>query len=103
MIPLRSFLRLFRKHPGFRLAKYELGLYRDLLRWIRRETLIPEEATALPHQPGRLQLLGMVTAVLAVEAVVVHLVLPAGALRIAALLVSLWAVVYVWGLSLIHI
>lgn len=98
MIPLRSFLRLFRKHPGFRLAKYELGLYRDLLRWIRRETLIPEEATALPHQPGRLQLLGMVTAVLAVETVVVHLVLPAGALRIAALLVSLWAVVYVWGL-----
>lgn len=98
MIFLRSFLRLLRKHPGFRLAKYELGLYRDLIHWIRRETLIPEGAVAIPHQPGRLQMLGIVTGVLAIEAGVVHLVLPEGIIRVVALLLSLWALVFVWGL-----
>lgn len=98
MIPLRRFLHLLHKHPGFRLAKYELGLYRDLMRWARRKTLVPEGATALPHQPGRIQMLAMISAVLVIEAIVVHLVLPAGPIRIVALLLSLWAVVYVSGL-----
>ncbi|OHO66076.1 MULTISPECIES: hypothetical protein [Corynebacterium] len=90
--------RFVEKHPGFRLAKYEVGLYQDLWRWMRGQTLIPTGAVALPHPPGRLQMLGFITAVLVVEMVVVHLLLPAGVLRIAALLLSLWAVVFVWGL-----
>lgn len=86
------------KHPGFRLARYELSLYRDLWRWIRGETLLPAGAQPLPHPPGRLQMLGFVTAVLVVEMVVVHLILPAGVVRVVALLVSLWAIIFVWGL-----
>ncbi|WP_246819463.1 hypothetical protein [Corynebacterium sp. HMSC072A02] len=30
--------------------------------------------------------------------VVVHLILPAGVVRVVALLVSLWAIIFVWGL-----
>ncbi|MBE7364764.1 hypothetical protein INS43_06140 [Corynebacterium aurimucosum] len=86
------------KQLGFRLARYELSLYRDLWRWIRGETLLPAGAQALPHPPGRLQMLGFVTAVLVVEMVVVHLILPAGAVRVVALLLSLWAIIFVWGL-----
>lgn len=90
--------RLLKKHPGFRFAAYEWGLYRDLWRWMRGRTLLPAGAAALPHPPGRLQMLGFLTAVLIVEMVVVHLLLPAGVLRIVALLLSLWAIVFVWGL-----
>lgn len=90
--------RFLGKHPGFRLAKYELSLYRDLWLWIRGETLLPAGAQALPHPPGRLQMLGFVTAVLVVEMVVVHLILPAGVVRVVALLLSLWAIIFVWGL-----
>lgn len=86
------------KHPGFRLAKYEFSLYRDLWLWIRGETLLPAGAQALPHPPGRLQILGFVTAVLVVEMVVVHLILPTGVVRVVALLLSLWAIIFVWGL-----
>lgn len=43
-------------------------------------------------------MLGFVTAVLVVEMVVVHLILPAGVVRVVALLVSLWAIIFVWGL-----
>lgn len=90
--------RFVEKHPGFRLAKYEVGLYLDLWRWMRGQTLIPTGAVALPHPPGRLQMLGFLTAVLVVEMIVVHLLLPAGVLRILALLLSLWAIIFVWGL-----
>ncbi|OFN76386.1 MULTISPECIES: hypothetical protein [unclassified Corynebacterium] len=90
--------RFVKKHPGFRLAKYEVGLYLDLWRWMRGQTLIPTGAVALPHPPGRLQMLGFLTAVLVVEMIVVHLLLPAGVLRILALLLSLWAIIFVWGL-----
>lgn len=90
--------RFLGKHPGFRFAKYELSLYRDLWRWMRGETLLPVGAQALPHPPGRLQMLGFVTAVLVVEMVVIHLILPAGVVRVVALLLSLWAIIFVWGL-----
>ncbi|MCL8492978.1 hypothetical protein M5J06_02315 [Corynebacterium sp. B5-R-101] len=80
------------------MAKYELSLYRDLWLWIRGETLLPAGAQALPHPPGRLQILGFVTAVLVVEMVVVHLILPTGVVRVVALLLSLWAIIFVWGL-----
>lgn len=86
------------KHPGFRLAKYEFSLYRDLWRWMRGETLLPAGAQELPHPPGRLQMLGFVTAVLVVEMVVIHLILPAGVVRVVALLLSLWAIIFVWAL-----
>ncbi|SQH99996.1 hypothetical protein [Corynebacterium minutissimum] len=43
-------------------------------------------------------MLGFVTAVLVIEMVAVHFVLPAGALRILALLLSVWAIIFVWGL-----
>lgn len=98
MAQVASIWRLVEKHPGFRLAKYEIGLYRDLWRWLRGQTLVPAGAVALPHPPGRLQMLGFVTAVLVVEMVAVHFVLPAGVLRILALLLSLWAIIFVWGL-----
>ena len=95
---MTSIWRCVERHPGFRLAKYELGLYRDLWRWMRGQTLLPVGAEALPHPPGRLQMLGFITAILLVEMVVVHLLLPAGVLRIVALLLSLWAIIFVWGL-----
>ena len=95
---MASIWRFVEKHPGFRLAKYELGLYHDLWRWMRGQTLVPAGAVALPHPPGRLQMLGFVTAVLVVEMVAVHFLLPVGVLRILALLLSLWAIIFVWGL-----
>ena len=98
MAQVASIWRLVAKHPGFRLAKYEIGLYHDLWRWLRGQTLVPAGAVALPHPPGRLQMLGFVTAVLVIEMVAVHFVLPAGVLRILALLLSVWAIIFVWGL-----
>lgn len=92
------FFSLIQMHPGFRLARYELALYRDLLWWIRGHQLVPDGALALPHPPGRLQMLASVIAVLCVEMVVVHLLLPAGTVRILALLVSFWGVAYVASL-----
>ena len=91
-------LSLWKKHPGFRLARYELELYRDLLRWIRGHRLVPEDAEVLPHPPGRLQMLVSVISVLCVEMVVVHLLLPAGTVRLVALLLSIWGIVYVASL-----
>ena len=95
---MASTWRFVEKHPGCRLAKYEVGLYQDLWRWMRGQTLIPTGAVALPHPPGRLQMLGFITVVLEVEMVAVHLLLPGGVLRIVALLLSLWAIIFVWGL-----
>lgn len=94
---LRAF-SLLAKHPGFRLARYELELYRDLFRWMRGTTLVPAGAVALPHPPGRLQMLASVIAILFVEITVVHLLLPAGVVRLVALLLSLWGVAYVASL-----
>lgn len=90
-------IALLKKHPAYRVAKFESGLYRDLGRWIRGRCLVPEGASPLPHPPGRLQMLGFFTAILAIEMVVVHLLLPAGWVRLVALLLSLWAVVWVWS------
>lgn len=95
---MASAWRILEKHPGFRLAKYELGLYHDLWRWIRGQTLVPAGAVILPHPPGRLQMLGFITVVLVVEMVAIHFLLPEGVLRILALLLSLWAIIFVWGL-----
>lgn len=95
---MSSILSLWKKHPGFRLARYELELYRDLLRWIRGHRLVPEDAEVLPHPPGRLQMLVSVISVLCIEMVVVHLLLPAGTVRLVALLLSIWGIVYVASL-----
>ena len=81
-----------------RAAQYEWSLYRDLWRWARGQTLVPGSAEALPHQPGRLQLVAMFTVVILIEIVVVHLLLPEGALRILALLLSVWGIVFIWAL-----
>lgn len=89
---------LLRKHPAVRAARYEAGLYRDLVWWLCGKTVVPGGAQVLPHQPGRLQLVGMFTVVLLVELVVVHLLLPDGALQILALVLSVWGVLFVWAL-----
>lgn len=86
------------KHPAARAARYEAGLYRDLWRWVRGTTVVPDGAHVLPHQPGRLQLVGMFTVVLLVELIVVHLLLPAGTLRFVAFILSVWGVVFVWAI-----
>ena len=86
------------KHPAVRAGRYELGLYCDLIRWARGRTDVSEGARALPHPPGRLQMLGFLTAVLLIELVAVHLLLPSGTVRLIALLLSLWGIVFVWGL-----
>ena len=91
-------LQLVRRHPAIRAAQYEWSLYRDLWRWARGRTLVPGSAEALPHQPGRLQLVAMFTVVILIEIVVVHLLLPEGALRILALLLSVWGIVFIWAL-----
>ena len=91
-------LHLLRQHPAVRAARYEWGLYRDLWWWTRGRTLLPEGAEAFPHQPGRLQLVAMFTVVILIELVVVHLLLPEGALRILALLLSVWGIVFIWAL-----
>lgn len=86
------------KHPGFRLARYELGLYHDLFRWMRGDSLVPEGAEPLPHPPGRLQMLLCVIAILFIEMVVVHLLLPEDTVRLVVLLLSVWGVVYICAL-----
>lgn len=98
MTTARKLRTLAAKHPAVRAGRYELGLYRDLLRWARGRTDVPEGARALPHPPGRLQMLGFLTAVLLIELVAVHLLLPSGTVRLIALLLSLWGIVFVWGL-----
>ncbi|GAB3074924.1 hypothetical protein [Corynebacterium aquatimens] len=98
MSSVRKVWALARRHPGVRAAQYEWNLYRDLVRWVRGTTLVPDGAHAFPHQPGRLQLVAMFTVVLLVELVVVHLMLPDGALRIVALLLSVWGIVFIWAL-----
>ena len=98
MSSVTKVLQLVRRHPAIRAAQYEWSLYRDLWRWARGRTLVPGSAEALPHQPGRLQLVAMFTVVILIEIVVVHLLLPEGALRILALLLSVWGIVFIWAL-----
>ncbi|MCP1388051.1 hypothetical protein M5J20_07580 [Corynebacterium sp. TA-R-1] len=95
---MRRAWELVQRHPGVRAARYELSLYRDLARWMRGRVEVPAGAAALPHQPGRLQMLGFLTAIMLVEIVAVHLLLPPGTVRIVAFVVSVWGVVFVWAL-----
>lgn len=95
---MHEVLQFLSRHPAVRAARYEWSLYRDLWRWSRGETLVPRNAEALPHQPGRLQLVCMFTVVMLIELVVVHLLLPEGVLRVVALLLSLWGIVFIWAL-----
>lgn len=95
---MRRVWSFLQRHPAVRFGRYEWSLYRDLVRWARGRVLIPDEATPLPHPPGRLQMLGFLTAIMLVELVVVHLLLPAGAWRVVALLVSIWGIVFIWAL-----
>ena len=81
-----------------RFWRYEMGLYRDLLRWVRGRVVVPDGATVLPHQPGRLQMVGFLTAVMLIEIVVVHFLLPAGVVRVVALVLSVWGLVFVWSM-----
>ncbi|WP_301924594.1 hypothetical protein [Corynebacterium glaucum] len=75
-----------------------MGLYRDFVRWVRGRVVVPDGATVLPHQPGRLQMVGFLTAVMLIEIVVVHFLLPAGVVRVVALVLSVWGLVFVWSM-----
>lgn len=95
---MTKLLQLLWRHPGVRAARYEWSLYRDLWRWSRGQILVPDSAVVLPHQPGRLQLVGMFSVVILIELVVMHLLLPEGVLRVIALLISVWGLVFIWAL-----
>ena len=55
---MRRVWALMRRHPAVRFWRYEMGLYRDFVRWVRGRVVVPDGATVLPHQPGRLQMVG---------------------------------------------
>ncbi|WP_257202760.1 hypothetical protein [Corynebacterium cystitidis] len=69
---------------------------KDLARWIRGMPLIPPHAVALPHQPGRIQLIAAFTAVMVVEIIVVDLLLPWTWLRILVAVISAYSIIMLW-------
>lgn len=94
---MSSVVAYLSKHPGYRLLRHELELYRDTWKWFRGRVDVPTGARLLPYPAGRVQMVGMLSAVMSVEMVCVHLLLPVGTIRLLALVISLWGLAFMWA------
>ncbi|MBA4505558.1 hypothetical protein ACUY28_00960 [Corynebacterium sanguinis] len=94
---MSSVVAYLSKHPGYRLFRHELELYRDTWKWFRGRVDVPTGARLLPYPAGRVQMVGMLSAVMSVEMVCVHLLLPVGTIRLLALVISLWGLAFMWA------
>jgi hypothetical protein len=90
---LRTVLSLARH-----LVVFEVRLYRSLGRWIARRPAVPAGAEPFGYAQGVTPVLWLWIFGSATEVVVVHLILPWDAVRLAALVVGIWGLMWMVGL-----
>lgn len=73
-------------------ARYEAGTWRSLARWVSRRPDVPPGATPFAYRSPLLPPIIVILAVSVVEVVVLDLVVPWPALRIALLVIGIWGV-----------
>lgn len=93
-------LRAARYHPAryaLKLLRWELRQHADLVRWIFRRKDIPAGSSPIPYHRAQLQLAPWMSALIVVEIVVVHLLLPTFILQVIAAVVSVYSLVLLWA------
>ena len=78
---------------------YEVKLYRALLRWVTRRPDVPVGATAFTYVKAVAVLLWAFVIVSAIEVVALELILPWETVRLIALVLGLWGLVWMLGLT----
>lgn len=92
--------RIIRYHPAryaIRLLKWEVGQYADLARWVSGRRDIPEATTPIYYHRAQLQLARWMTALIVVEIIVVHLLLPTFLWQVIAGVVSIYSLMLMWA------
>lgn len=85
--------------PPLRLVVWEARAWGDLRRLLRGMEVVPEGAVALPDRRGMWQLPAMFSVAIIIEIVAVELLLPWPWLRIALLILSLYSLPLLWGIT----
>lgn len=83
-------------------VRLELQMYGGLLRLVRRRPDVPEGTTPVRYVGAVSALLWGLTIVSAVELVVLHLVIPWHAVRLAADIVGIWGLAWCLGMTACH-
>lgn len=80
-------------------AAYESGIWRSLWQWaLRRPARLGPDATAFPYAAGTAPLIWVFVAISAIEIPILHLLLPTITLRLIALGLGAWGVLWMIGL-----
>ena len=82
--------------------RFEVALYRSLVRWATRRPAVPAGATAVPYVGAVSLLLWVFTIGSAVELVALHLILPWEHVRLVADIVGIWGLVWMLGYTASH-
>jgi hypothetical protein len=81
-----------------KIARFELNLYWSLLRWLARRPSVPPGSTPVRYAGMVTPILWVFIGVSALELVVLHLLLPWPAIRLAVDILSAWGLVWMFGL-----
>lgn len=81
-----------------RVIAFELALYRSLFRWLTRRPDVPKGAVAFAYVGAVEVVLWAIIGVSTLELVGLHVILPWETVRIIADIVSLWGLVWMFGL-----
>jgi hypothetical protein len=80
-------------------AAFESGIWRSLWQWVlRRPARLGPDATAVPYAAGAAPLIWVFIAISAIEIPILHLLLPTLTLRLIALGLGAWGVLWMIGL-----
>lgn len=82
--------------------RFEVALYRSLVRWATRRPAVPAGATAVPYVGAVSLLLWVFTIGSAVELVALHLILPWEHVRLVADIIGIWGLVWMLGYTASH-
>ena len=82
-----------------RAVRFELGLYRSLLRWVTRRPDVPEGHGPFSYVHSIAAILWAFIGVSTVELVALHLLIPWETLRFIADLLGLWGLAWMLGLT----
>ena len=81
-----------------RAVPFELALWRALYRWLRRRPDVPADAEPFPYASAVTPVIWVFVVVSAIEVVVVHVVVPREAVRLALDVAGVYGVLWMLGL-----